>query len=455
MDEIRDSVFTANLQPLSKDSIDDVAGSTIFRKFSPTADSAHRSIVTMEKGVHQISDGETSANIRVIISSTRDTVSGNIVRPLTSAIHDLRKQHKGNNFVIRISEDTLDIKRLETKFASTLALNEVDLPFKLTALKEPLPALPLLPDRREPRPRKPFMGFSSFYGDNFEFGPVVYSPINLYSIRFDHKLVTFLIAKLTTEIIFCFFLTVITCSAFFLIYKNLRKQQRLIEQKDEFINNVSHELKTPIATVSVALEALQNFGVANNPKMTSEYLAIAKSQIAHLSGITDKILNTSLLENARPYTFSHVDLKELAHEVLGTIRLLSNSADIRFTTHPEAEDFVVKGSHELLRSMIENLLENALKYSPEKPVIELSLRSTQSHIIIEVKDNGIGIPSEFREKIFEKFFRVPTGNVHNVKGFGLGLSYVASVVKLHRGKVEVKNNPGPGSNFIVSLPRNP
>lgn len=454
MDEIRDSVFTANLQPLNKDSIDDEAGSIVFRKFSPTADSTHRSIVTMEKGVHQISGGETSANIKVIISSTRDTLSGNIVRPLTSAIHDLRKQHKGNNFVIRISEDTLDIRQLETKFARTLALNEVDLPFKLTALKEPLPALPLLPERREPRPRKPSMGFSSFYGNNFEFGPVAYSPINLYSIRFDHKLVTFLIAKLTTEIIFCFFLTVVTCSAFFLIYKNLRKQQRLIQQKDEFINNVSHELKTPIATVSVALEALQNFGVANNPKMTSEYLAIAKSQLAHLSGITDKILNTSLLENVRTYTFSDVDLKELAHEILGSIRLLSDSADIRLTTRPD-EDFIVKGSRELLGSMIENLLENALKYSPEKPLIELSLRSTQSHVIIEVKDNGIGIPSEFREKIFEKFFRVPTGNVHNVKGFGLGLSYVASVVKLHWGKIEVKNNNGPGSTFIVSLPRNP
>lgn len=446
MDEIRDSVFTANLQPLSRDSV-----ISLPLRRDTGSDSLQRALVTMEKGVHS-AGGEVSSNIRVIISSSKDSLGEHIVRPLTSALSDIRYEGKGQNFIIRIDEDTLNAKQLRSKFAKTLAANHIDLPFQLTETKERRPrGLPIPGDHpvnREPKERRTA---ADLFTGNFKFGPVAYNPLSHYTIYFDHQLVYYLLGELTTEITFCVFLTIITCSAFFLIYKNFRRQQRLTELKDEFINNVSHELKTPIATVSVALEALQNFGAARDPKLTQEYMEIAKAQVSHLSGITDKILKTSFLENTDRFGFAEVDALAVAEEVLASFRLIGSHASFRLTC--SGDNFIIHGSHELIAGMLTNLLENALKYSPLNPSIELILDGAPGTLRITVKDNGIGIAPEYREKIFEKFFRVPTGNVHDVKGFGLGLSYVASVVKMHFGTIDVRSNDPSGTTFIISLPR--
>jgi two-component system, OmpR family, phosphate regulon sensor histidine kinase PhoR len=450
MDEIRDSVFTANLQPLNKDSAAESFGLRTGEK-PHGGDSVHRALVTMEKGVHA-GGGEVSSNIRVIISSSKDSLGEHIVRPLTSALSDIRHKGTYQDFVIRVDEDTLNAKQLRTKFARRLAENNIDLPFQITETKEtrprrlPMPGSPPTSPEKKDR-RAP----ADLLSGNFDFGPVAYNPLSLYTIHFDHELVYYLFSELTTEITFCVFLTIITCSAFFLIYKNFRRQQRLTELKDEFINNVSHELKTPIATVSVALEALQNFGAGRDPKLTQEYLKIAKAQVSHLSGITDKILKTSFLENTNRVTFTEVDCKAVAEEVLATFRMIGSDATFALTS--KGDNFNVRGSRDLITGMLTNLLENALKYSPVNPAIELTLEATSNTLKIALKDNGIGVAPEYREKIFEKFFRVPTGNIHDVKGFGLGLSYVASVVKMHHGTISVKSNDTSGTTFIISIPR--
>ena len=201
----------------------------------------------------------------------------------------------------------------------------------------------------------------------------------------------------------------------------------------------------------MALEALQNFGAARDAKLTQEYLEIAKAQVTHLSGITDKILKTSFLENSEGVVLTEVDIKSVAEEVLETFKIIGKDASFTFTI--KGDNFNVRGSRELIAGMLTNLLENALKYSPVNPTIELSLEATPTVLLISVKDNGIGIAPEYREKIFERFFRVPTGNIHDVKGFGLGLSYVASVVKLHRGQIDVRRNDPSGTTFCISMPR--
>jgi two-component system, OmpR family, phosphate regulon sensor histidine kinase PhoR len=449
MDEIRDSVFTANLQPLNKDSVTDTLR---VRPGGNPPDSLRRALVTMEKGVDSMTGDEVSSNIRVIISSSKDSLGQHIVRPLTSALSDIRLKGKGQNFVIRIDDDTLSLKQLRGKLTAALAENDIDLPFRLIETKEKRPRrFPIPGSPREDVEKKDRKVRADLFSGSFDFGPVAYNPLSVYTIHFDRELVYYLFGELTTEITFCIFLTIITCSAFFLIYKNFRRQQRLTEQKDEFINNVSHELKTPIATVSVALEALQNFGASRDPKLTQEYMEIAKAQIAHLSGITDKILKTSFLENSDRYRFTEVDTKAVAEEVLATFRIIGSDATFAFAS--KGDSFNMRGSRELIAGILTNLLENALKYSPVSPAIELTLEAMPAVLQIIVKDNGIGIAPEYREKIFEKFFRIPTGNIHDVKGFGLGLSYVASAVKIHHGTIDVRSNDTSGTTFIISMPR--
>jgi signal transduction histidine kinase len=255
-------------------------------------------------------------------------------------------------------------------------------------------------------------------------------------------------------ILFSVFLTSITIAAFALMYRALRQQQRLAELKNDFIGNVTHELKTPVATVSVAIEALNSFNVLQNREITAEYLAICKTELKRLSLMIDQIMKIAIFEEKGIHLEkNNVDLQEIIQSVISSMRPQLQHFDARVNFHSEGETWKVRGDKTHLTNIVFNLLENALKYSPENPQIDVKLVEKENELLIAVSDNGIGIPAEYHKKIFDKFFRVPTGNVHNVKGYGLGLSYVANVVKSHGGDITLQSTPGQGSTFIVRLPK--
>jgi len=260
--------------------------------------------------------------------------------------------------------------------------------------------------------------------------------------------------QIAPQILFSFFLTILTVIAFIILYRNLRAQQRLMELKNDFISNVTHELKTPVATVSVALEALKNFHALNDPKLTNEYLDIARNELNRLTLMTDKILKASVFEN-KGITIQKesVDLQKTVTQILDSMRLIFEKRQAKVSFTPEGESFIVEGEHAHITNVIYNLLDNALKYSPEMPVISIDLKEISDSVVLSVRDEGLGIPVEFKKKIFEKFFRVPTGDVHNIKGYGLGLSYVSGVVKAHQGSIEVESESGKGSTFIIRWPK--
>jgi signal transduction histidine kinase len=265
-----------------------------------------------------------------------------------------------------------------------------------------------------------------------------------------------LFREVMPQIFFSVFLTVMIGGAFIMMYRNLRSQERLMKSKNEFIGNISHELKTPVATVSVALEALKNFHAIDNPQLTREYLDIATAELDRLSLMTDKILKTAVFEDKGvEYEPEAVDLRRHVEQVLASMKLVfeKNRADIEFNA--VGNDFVLYGSATHLTNVIYNLLDNALKYSKTSPSIKILLNAYPSEIKLSVKDNGIGIEPVYQKKVFEKFFRVPTGDVHDIKGYGLGLNYVASVVRRHKGTVVLISEAGAGSEFILSLPRTP
>lgn len=263
----------------------------------------------------------------------------------------------------------------------------------------------------------------------------------------------YLMKKLASPILFSLFLVGVTVLAFMLLYRNLRHQRKLTAIKNEFIGNITHELKTPIATVGVAIEALKNFNAINDPERTKEYLDISQNELQRLSLLVDKVLKLSMFEKKGiELKYELVDLKGVVDEVVSSMRLQIEKNHATVSTNVEG-DTHLQGDRLHLLSVVFNLLDNALKYGNGNTAIKFELKERENEVELSVADNGIGISPEYRDKIFEKFFRVPVGNTHNTKGYGLGLSYVSHVIQRHKGKISVESQPGLGSKFIITLPK--
>ncbi len=282
--------------------------------------------------------------------------------------------------------------------------------------------------------------------------PVGFLSKNAYQASFEAP-TSFLMRKIAPQILLSLLLVAFTSISFLFLYRNLLAQRRLTLMKNDFISNITHELKTPIATVNVAIEALRNFDALQSPERTKEYLDISASELQRLSLLVDKVLKLSMFENKDiELQKSDFNLKELVEEVMHSMRLQfqKNKATISFKT--AGEPFYIHADRLHITSVIYNLLDNALKYGGSKPEIKVELAATPQEFKLRVEDNGIGISPEYANKVFEKFFRVPSGDHHNIKGYGLGLSYAAHVVHQHGGTISVDSQPGKGSAFTIKLP---
>lgn len=266
---------------------------------------------------------------------------------------------------------------------------------------------------------------------------------------------SFVFQKILPQFLFSIFLFGVILLSFFMVWQSLEKQRRLTELKNDFISNVTHELKTPITTVGVALEALSNFNALQNPARTEEYLNISKHELQRLSILVDKVLKMSLFEKKEPQLkLESFDMNELIEDVLRSMKLQFDKFSAHVNFESEGANFFIKGDKIHLTNVVYNLIDNALKYSKEKPVIELLLKNKNNQLQLVVKDQGIGISQDLKNKIFDKFFRVPQGDQHDVKGYGLGLSYVSGVIKKHHGDIQVNSQINEGTSFTISLPTN-
>ncbi len=264
----------------------------------------------------------------------------------------------------------------------------------------------------------------------------------------------FLVQKIIPQIGFSIFLFAITCLAFFFVYRSLREQEQLLAMKNNFISNMTHELKTPIATISVALEAIKGFDLQKDPIKTNEYLQISQSELNRLSLLVNKVLTLTKFEKGMSgFTYRDVFLDQLIGEILSSMKLQFETHGVNVQTDfQENTAFLLQGDSVHLSNLLYNLIDNSMKYSDGDLTIRIALKKENTHIVLVFEDNGKGIPAEYQKRVFDRFFRIPSGDVHNVKGHGLGLSYVAQVVEKHKGSILLDSQEGKGTRITIKLP---
>ncbi len=249
-----------------------------------------------------------------------------------------------------------------------------------------------------------------------------------------------------------FVLILIILSAFIISIKIIKSQKRTTQIKTDFINNMTHELKTPIATIGLACEALIDSGIELNTKKKSSFLNTIQNENERLGKLVENVLENSLSEKGNPELNLEIfNLEKIIQKAVKSIEISYNTKKGLIFTDFMAQNVLVEADKLHITNVIYNLLDNSLKYSLKKPKVTISTRDIIGGIIIRIKDNGIGIAKEYHEQVFEKLFRVPTGNIHNVKGFGLGLSYVKSIIDLHNGNIKIESKLKEGSTFLISL----
>jgi two-component system phosphate regulon sensor histidine kinase PhoR len=265
-----------------------------------------------------------------------------------------------------------------------------------------------------------------------------------------------LLGLILPQMLFALILLGISTSALIIAYRSLGKQLILNKLRDDFIANISHELKTPVSTVKIALEALGNYNPENDPEVTREYLAMAQSETDRLEKLVERVLNhEALLGPLAKESLESCDMGVITQSIVNSMKIpiLEKRAVVK--VEEMASPILVEADKVYLEGMIMNLLDNSLKYSGSKPQIVIQISSGPSGSTLSVRDNGPGIPDEYNKLVFDKFFRVPSGDRHNVKGYGLGLSFASRVMKQLGGAISFKNLPGEGCEFTLHFPNKP
>lgn len=247
--------------------------------------------------------------------------------------------------------------------------------------------------------------------------------------------------------------TSIIITAFGVTVQALLRQKKLSEIKTDFINNMTHEFKTPLATISLAVDAIRNEKVLCQPEKMSYFSGIIKEENKRMNKHVETILQAALLDKQE----LKLDMKKVhAHELLKNalnnyqLQIKDKDGKVEINLEAQKDEIIADESH--FTNLLSNLIDNAIKYSKENLVLRIGTANYGKYLQIKIQDNGIGMSKETVKRVFEKFYRAHTGNIHNVKGFGLGMSYVKTVIDVHKGRIKVDSTLGKGSCFTVEMP---
>lgn len=274
---------------------------------------------------------------------------------------------------------------------------------------------------------------------------------NMILIVSDLKSIVF--KEMKWMVIGSIFFTLMIISAFYITVYALIRQKKLSEIKNDFINNMTHEFKTPLATISLAVDALRNNKVREDRSRMDYFSGIIKEENKRMNKHVETILQAALMDRQEvQLNRSPLNVHDLITDVMSNYTLQLQEKEGRIELNLAARQDLINGDEVHFRNLISNLIDNAVKYSNEKLVLRISSMNSGRNLVLKFEDNGIGMTKETVRRIFEKFYRAHTGNLHNVKGFGLGLSYVKTVIDAHDGRIKVESTPGRGSVFTLEVP---
>lgn len=273
-----------------------------------------------------------------------------------------------------------------------------------------------------------------------------------FGVFFPHRN-DFVAEQLTLSTISTIFLIGTLVFMGYIVY-SLRKQKDLSDMQKEFVNNMTHEFKTPLATIQLATEVLKKPNISEKPDRIFNYATIIENESKQLQRQVERVLQIARSQKKNiKITEEDIDLKELINEVALAFSTQIENKEGTLYLNIDPKPAIIHGDRLHIKNALNNLLDNALKYTIETPEITISLKQSADFIRLSVIDNGIGIKKEHQKHLFDRFYRVPTGNVHDVKGFGIGLNYVRAIVTAHNGKIEVQSREGHGTTFILHLPK--
>jgi two-component system phosphate regulon sensor histidine kinase PhoR len=233
------------------------------------------------------------------------------------------------------------------------------------------------------------------------------------------------------------------------------RQKKIAEMKSDFLNNMTHEFKTPIATISLAADTITNPKVINDEESVKHFIGMIKKENSRMNKKVETILQIASLDKKEiAFKFENLSMHSVIERAVDTIEIQVHQKNGKITLKLNAAEPVIYGDNEHLTNLVNNMLDNALKYSPESPDITVETSNNDRGLILSVQDRGIGMSKSVQSKIFERFYRQSSGNIHDVKGFGLGLNYVRAIIDAHKGSVTVTSEPGKGSRFDIFLPFN-
>ena len=345
--------------------------------------------------------------------------------------------------VVSISKDTLDLQKLNSYLVEEFERNNIDVTYGLnhqykyrnnqdsviTKTKEfNLAAIPK--KHLTAKSKSTFLHRSKL------------------EVHFSNETETLLKASFISVLLSLLLSISIIASLIYLL-KTIYKQKQLAEVKNDLINNITHEFKTPIATISIALEALKNFNALDDRKKSEKYISMANSQVNKLNEMVEKILETASLNQETLIITKHpIEITLLLQNVINKYKVITPEKTFSFTTN--IENLKVKLDKFHFENAIGNIIDNAVKYGGDK--ISVELISEKNNIEILITDNGNGIPKSEKESVFKQFYRIPTGNTHNVKGFGIGLYYTKSIIEKHGGSIHIAYDKNHHTLFKIELP---
>lgn len=263
----------------------------------------------------------------------------------------------------------------------------------------------------------------------------------------------YLISKIAWQLFFSIVLVIALIGTFLALLTTIKKQNQLAKMRKAFVNNMTHELKTPVSTVMAAIESIQRFGAKDDKERMNKYLSISRQELEHLSDMIERVLQVDVAEtNGVQLDKSWFDLNSLTEECIENAKIFAKK-EVEIQKNISGKSFNLFADQAHIKNVISNLLDNAIKYADGPVKISINLKENQNNLVLSITDNGIGIPKAYQKGVFDLFFRVPSGNIHNVKGFGLGLAYVKQIVLQHRGSINLTSEEAVGSTFVIELPK--